>query len=55
MVLEDMAGADPMAPGGVVSTDPAEVATDLVEVDMDLLMEGEEYQWVQWRPESVLA
>ena len=55
MLLEAMAGADPMALGGVVLTDPAEVATDLAEVDMDLLLEGEEYQWVQWQPEQALA
>ena len=55
MLLEAMAGADPMALGGVVPTDPAEVATDLAEVDMDLLLEGEEYQWVQWQPEQALA
>ena len=55
MLLEDMAGADPMALGGVVPTDPAEVATDLEEVDMDLPLEGEECRWVQWQPEQVLA
>ena len=55
MLLEDMAGADPMVPGGVVLTDPAEVATDLAEVDMDLPVEGEEYQWVQWQPEQAPA
>ena len=44
-----------MALGGVVLTDPAEVATDLVEVDMDLSMEGEGSQWVQWQPEPALA
>ena len=55
MLLEDMAGADPMALGGVVPTDPAEVASDLAEVDMDLQMEGGEYQWVPWQPEQALA
>ena len=55
MLLEDMAGVDPMALGGVVPTDPAEVASDLAEVDMDLQMEGGEYQWVPWQPEQALA
>ena len=55
MLLEDMAGADPMALGGVVPTDPAGVASGLAEVDMDLPMEGEEYQWVPWQPEQALA
>ena len=55
MLLEDMAGVDPIVLGGVVLTDPAEVATDLAEVDMDLRVEGEEYQWVQSQPEQALA
>ena len=55
MLLEGIAGVDPMALGGAVLTDPAEVASDPAEVDMDLSMEGEVYQWVPWQPEQALA
>lgn len=55
MHLEDMAGADLMAPGGEGRTDPAEVAMGQAEAATDLAMGGEEYQWARWQPEQALA
>ena len=55
MHLEDTAGADHKAMGGVALMDLPEVVTDQVEGATVLVMEEEEYQWARWRPEWVLG